>query len=401
MSASFITGKPGGGKSMLATRLIIKELLNGVRHIITNVPLEVENTVNYIRARYGREIDPARIEIITDREAGVFCLRRAGGHVVPMPASGTNGEIDYSVCTNSEGHACSNAKLESVLYVIDEAHNLFGARDWAKTGKFVMWYLSQHRHFGDDVLFVTQHWKNVDSAFRRVAQQFTTTVNLAKRKAFGFRLPDVFLVRTFDSEPTPYATEVWSETHRLDVEGLCSCYRTVAVKNATAIADTQQKKEGWHWGWGIAAVVVLLCSVFLIPIGMGKGAGWIMNKGTAAATQFTNGLPATVHGTNAAPVVTNNVPVPVPAPAAVPMLPPRPVPAMNGQQVLATPTGKLVVGPPIGQETPVRVKFYIKREGGTFLGLDNGDTFMLGDGRLVIVGQLAILDGNRVFRLPQ
>jgi hypothetical protein len=247
MSVSFIVGKPGGGSSMLATRVILNELAATDRYVVTNVPLRPKRVIEYLRARYGAAVNPARIRILNDEETKTFFLHRAGGHVAAMPPDGTNGVVDYSKCVGPDDVARDNGELLPVFYVIDETH----------------------RHFGDKVVFVTQSWKNVDSAFRRLAQEFTTCVNLSKRRAFGFRLPPVFMLRTFDQEPTPYATEVSTETQRLDVDGLASCYDTAAgVGITTGLADTRDKPTGLHWGFGIACVVVGLCLLGLPAISL-------------------------------------------------------------------------------------------------------------------------------------
>lgn len=47
------------------------------------------------------------------------------------------------------------------------------------------------------------------------------------------------------------------------------------------------------------------------------------------------------------------------------------------------------------------MKILIRRENFAMLGLDNGDVLTVGDGRLVIVGRLAVVDGNRAYRLPE
>lgn len=409
MSVTFFTGKPGGGKSLLACRVIIKELVETDRHVVTNVPLKVVRLVEYVRVKYGREIDPERITILDDEQTKVFFLHRAGRHVAPMPVTGTDGEIDYSACKGPDGVDRDNSKLLPVLYVVDEAHNKFGARDWAKTGRAAMWYLSQHRHFGDDVIFVTQHWKNVDSGFRRLAQEFTTSVNLSKRRAFGFKLPSVFMLRTFDSEPTAYATEVWTETHRLDVDGLCSCYSTVAVKSAAGLADTAQGKKGWPWQVGVALVILGLGAVFLIPLFLGKGMNWMLLKGSTGLSSVTNTV-QTVGGKTNAPAGGTNSAKLTPATDIPKFLraepPPAPLPQLgtlnNGAVVLnQNDSGKLAVGSLLKGEAIPRVRFFARSATACVLGLENGDVLRLGDGRLEIYGDLAIVDGQRVYRLPR
>src|SRR5882724_6032919 len=51
MSIHFVTGKPGGGKGLVAMEEIVKELVNGERPIITNLPVQVEPWIRCIRKR--------------------------------------------------------------------------------------------------------------------------------------------------------------------------------------------------------------------------------------------------------------------------------------------------------------------------------------------------------------
>lgn len=400
MSVSFIVGKPGGGKSMLAARIVIKELVTTDRYVVTNVPLKVKRVIEYCLAKYGAHINPARIRILTEDETKQFFLHRAGDHKAKMPADGTNGVVDYTQLTAPDGEKRDNCDLLPVLYVVDEAHLHFGARDWAKTGKAAMWYLSQHRHFGDNVVFVTQSWKNVDSAFRRLAQDFTVCVNLSKRKAFGFKLPSLFMLRTYDQEPTPYATEVSTETHRLDVDGLASCYDTAAgVGITTGLADTRDKPKGLPWQLGFALFLLLLASILAVPYLMAEGSKKVLGIDAPA----TNSLPKLVV-TNSPALATNNPAPPVAVPVSR-LVPPPPTMRQvqpGGPVVVAdTPGARLVALPQIEAEKPVKVRFFIRRGDQVMLGLDNGDVFTVGDGRLQIAGKLAILDGNRAYRLPE
>lgn len=59
--------------------------------------------------------------------------------------------------------------MEDVDILADEAQNSAGARDWEAMPKKVRNWLSQHRHFGNNLLFFTQHYKFVDVYIRRLA----------------------------------------------------------------------------------------------------------------------------------------------------------------------------------------------------------------------------------------
>jgi len=53
----------------------------------------------------------------------------------------------------------------------DEAQNTTGARDWESMPKHVRAWLSEHRHYGLNIVFFTQHYKFVDVYFRRLATE--------------------------------------------------------------------------------------------------------------------------------------------------------------------------------------------------------------------------------------
>ena len=52
MSIHFVSGKPGGGKTLYGLKLIVEELVLGKREIFTNVPLNLPELNAYVQARY-------------------------------------------------------------------------------------------------------------------------------------------------------------------------------------------------------------------------------------------------------------------------------------------------------------------------------------------------------------
>jgi len=409
MAIRFITGVPGAGKSMTAVQTLLKELRTGKREIVTNLALYPGVIWSYLKARFGVEVDIARITILGEDEIKAFYLHRGRGWKAPNPREkkeGGDGRIDYSAC--ARGDELRDAKsLPNVLYMIEEAHVHFGSRQWADTAQSALFYLSQHRHLGDEVFFITQHVEQVDKALRRLTQEFWRMTNYGSKFPFGVKLPDVFVLDVFTMPPSLLARSIDTTTIRLDVDGLCGCYDTAAgVGMAGGLADTVNKRKGVPWQMAIAAVFVCMAILGALPFVFGKQAA------KAVIPDVLQGKP-TVTGTNKlANVGSTNAPaLPSAAPLTPPALRPAPTPAMhtpiarmsNGAAVMATnATGALVVGPAIELEKPVRVKFFVQKESGSVvLGLDNGEIFTVGDGRLQIVGQLAILDGSRAYRLPR
>jgi len=158
----------------------------------------------------------------------------------------------------------TRVKDSGVLYVLDEVHIAFNSRAWAETGAEVLYYLSQHRKLGDDVVCITQSVGNVDKQFRSVAQDFTYIKNLSKQRAGLFRLPAIFTRNTYAHPATDTSKPMETGTFKLDVSGLASVYDTargVGI-HGRAGADTNARKKGVHWLVALVGFPLLVWAVF-------------------------------------------------------------------------------------------------------------------------------------------
>lgn len=394
MAVRFLTGKPGDGKSMTAVQALQRELITGKRQIVTNLPLFVGRTWSFLKSRFGADIDVDRITILTEDDTREFYLHRGRGYRAAAPTKDSDGRIDYAQCLHADGTTKNANDLPPVLYIIDEAHLHFGSRQWQDTAKAALFYLSQHRKRGDEVFFVTQHVKQVDSALRRLAAEFWRVTNYGARFPFGVKLPDVFVVDVFTAEPSLLSSPIDTRSMRLDVEGLASCYDTAAgVGMVGNMADKVKTRKGIPWQVALVCLVVLLACGFLLPIGVGKA----FAKSLPRQSGQTNSLALLSTVTNSPPlVVATNA---LPAPRVEPPFIPRVIP--GGMIMAETPTSKLVVRPGGEPEKLPKVRMILRKANSVTLELDNGDRFTLGDGRIEIVGKLAILDGNKAYRLPE
>jgi hypothetical protein len=297
VSIHFISGKPGGGKSLYATKLVFEELRFGNRQIVTNLALKPGELNAYYHRHYGdpsssnrlrvpcflrwlawtipdwlafkvfpvsleemehRTKQPqaddicSRITLISDDDLPTFFTKRPGIKIDSI----TNEDWrmgkrpDYSV-----------VKDHGVFFVLDEVHIAFNSRAWASTGAEVLYYLSQHRKLGDDVICITQSVANVDKQFRSVAQDFTYIRNLGKESFGHFRLPMRFIRKTYAQPPSGDNSEPMEMgSFALDVNGLASCYDTakgVGI-HGRAGADTKHRKKGIHWLWFVIGLPALL-----------------------------------------------------------------------------------------------------------------------------------------------
>jgi len=84
---SFITGKPGDGKTLFAVRQLLEDLIRSEVYIVTNIPLAMSRVNEYVtKRRTDRQpqfnLDD-RIKVIPDAEVYEFYRHRSGGLVLP------------------------------------------------------------------------------------------------------------------------------------------------------------------------------------------------------------------------------------------------------------------------------------------------------------------------------
>lgn len=318
MSIHFISGKPGGGKSLFALRMVVRELVDTQRNVVTNLPIVWGELNAYLQAKYpDKSIDLfARLRLLKEDEVPSF-YRFRGAKPVP-------GYPDLTLPSGEAGTDYTAAfDHPSCLYVIDELHMYFNSRAWRETGKEVLAYLSQHRKLGDDVICVTQSIGNVDKQFRSVAQDFTYLRNHRKEKLGIFRSFPFFTFSTYMQPATGHNDQAAETgTFRLDVSGLCRCYNTAAgVGIVGKAADSGERSKGLSLAWVVVLFVAIALVLFYGP-----------NLAISAIVGGASPKPSTVQTSASPPVKGSVAPLvfhPVPAPSAVPSSSPGAIPATS------------------------------------------------------------------------
>jgi hypothetical protein len=260
MSIFYICGKPGGGKSYFAVHQICEELKSGKgRHIVTNVALNLPELAEWCHNNIKEEVNLAeRIRILDDEETGEFWLyephhkfegRRSlkfGRRVMEVP--------DFT-----------GRGLPGCLYVIDEVHNYFGARDWQATGSDCTYFLSQHRKMLCDVILITQHPDQTDKALRRLAQEYMVVRNLSREPVFGFRIANFFrFTRMLNSPSSPNPAPFDSGFLKLKAEEYGKLYDTMAGVGIAGRVSPSNEQRGIHWYWlGVPLVLVVIFFVWI------------------------------------------------------------------------------------------------------------------------------------------
>ena len=233
-----ITGVPGEGKSLYATHLLVEELIDSNRHVVTNLPLNLEKLNLEFLKRYDVDCISDRITIVDDSQlTEIFTLEGL------YPTEGR-------------------------FFVLDEAQIPFNSRNWAKTGEGVLFYLSQHRKLGDDVICITQSAGNLDKQFRSVAQSFVRCRNHSTKRAGVFRGRKRFNANYFETElmkgevsySNPYVID-W----RADLYDTAS---GTGIKGTNA--DKNKKLKGISIWWGVLLAVLVVAASGAIPFLLGK-----------------------------------------------------------------------------------------------------------------------------------
>lgn len=315
----FILGKPGGGKSMFSTKMLVDELLNSHRPIVTNLAVNLVLLQEYVFSLGRFDIHVRdRVRLLEHEEVYRFYLIRGHGLELPAPTA-ADGLIDWKPSQENEESA------GGVFYVIDEAHNYFPTKAKIEEDSPMFKWASQHRKLKDYCYFVTQSVENIHVKVRRLGQLYNYIRNLRKETFRGFRRGDGFQRLGFLSIPTGRREEdcaIVNEKFALDVKGLASCYHTaggVGVSGA-GVADGGFKKKGFHmrWLYGIAGAAVFgIIGLFLVlPLLGSKAGGAVVEHAVGGSKKEA------ATSSPALPVLGVPQPVPVaysPAPAVAPL----------------------------------------------------------------------------------
>jgi hypothetical protein len=178
--------------------------------------------------------------------------------------------------------ACTRSRR--ILYLIDEAGQIFGSREWANTGAGVLFYAAQHRKLGDDTWLCSQSYKDIDVALMRKCQTFIHCVNRGKLKVWILRQPDVFEQRFYDHVPTglpgdrPMNVETLKkDPQMLDLWQTFDTTAGVGMRSGGGLGDMGRKPKGVPWRFFIIGVCLFPVVSFLFL-------NWAMHRGLKAFT---------------------------------------------------------------------------------------------------------------------
>jgi len=335
MSVCLYLGLPGDGKSMAGMRRIVDWLTTTEGYVMTNLPVEMGELSSYLYTlgfhRQSAEVS-RRVTILAEKEVRKFWLYRPYcWRLVDLQdhewslnrypslqklyrwREGYEGERqqvaemaeeqvkEQTRLANMEQGDMGELKL-SCLYVIDECQNFWPARSYQNTPKGLLFYLSQHRHVGDECVFITQKEAQVEKTIRNLVLEFWVYRNLGQRRRLGFKLPGMFGYACYDQPPSSQGAQfIGCGTFKMDTKGLAACYRTadgVGVGGSTMKADVGRKRSGLAWQWALVVFGLILLGVYFAPRAInGLVKKWLlpaMDYGAAAVVANVTNTPVAI-----------------------------------------------------------------------------------------------------------
>jgi len=255
----FVCGGIGHGKSLFEVIEGATELEKSYRYIVTNMELCLDEWAEYAHKYIKEPVEiRKRVRQITPAQARQCCLY--------LPERDLK-DLSEVAARQGTDPGC--------LYIIDEVHLLFSARQWQSAGADVEKYMSQLRKLNDDLRLITQHPGKVDKNFRRNATEWLYVRSLARaRLLFGVSIPGKFRWTVYSEEPQRSDKAEASGWFSVKDRGYGKLYNTMAGVGFSGInAVPEAQRKGGHWvRWIVAGVACVLVAVAL-PHVLGKGIG--------------------------------------------------------------------------------------------------------------------------------
>jgi len=309
---SFITGKPGDGKSLYATRQILEDLIKTEVFVVTNIPLVLGRVQEYVSAKRPADAPPflidERVKVLPDAEIYEFYRHRSGGLVLnwsPDKEAGDDGtkrlarpEFVAKMKTEFTRIKASPDYQRPVHFYIDEAHNFFSSREWATNGRGLLYYASQHRHLWDNIFLITQVMENVEKQLRSLVSETHQVRNQLRRRIGPVRMRPVFKVNSYYGVPAGNIKPFDVRTFELDPARVAACYQTVGALGVHSTPENQKNKAPLPW-WllpvgGVLGVLVIGGLIVALPYLGGKAGTAVVGGALGGAAKA--GGPVSIPG---------------------------------------------------------------------------------------------------------
>lgn len=311
---SFVTGKPGDGKSLYAMRVLVRSLVSSDACVVTNIPVKLPELRAYVVARRPDFDLDERLRVLDDDDVREFFRFRSGGLILDeSPDSSGDGkrmERDaFRAWMKAQFLRMGEREQfqRPVHYYIDEVHDFFSARDWATNGRATLFYASKHRHLRDEVVLITQVIDNVEKQLRTLVSETYVVRNFIRRNVGVVKMRPIFRVKQYYGVPSQGSVPFQTRDYPLDAAGLAACYRTVGALGVHKEPEEIRNKgvlPWWSlWLGGFGGVALLMLAIFFAPRVMAGGLVRLFRRPVPARGAAAASVPRV-----SSPVVAGSVP---------------------------------------------------------------------------------------------
>lgn len=236
-----ISGKTGGGKSYEAVvRHIIPTITEHKRKVVTNLPLNVDHFCS-VYGEYCREL----IQVVD----GEF--HNYGGQ---RPFSKKEHYLQFEDWKNENGNR--------VYFFIDECHLALPS---GGCDKEVKQFFDMHRHYGFDIMLITQNFRKVDRDIRDLIANHYRAI---KKSMMG--QDDKYILKVHDGSSATNSTVV--ATHEREYEKKYFKFYQSHTKSDQSIKEAAPSDvKKWYDNWFIkGSFVFFIFAFFLLYLGFKK-----------------------------------------------------------------------------------------------------------------------------------
>jgi len=230
-----ISGKPGAGKSYEA---VVSHLLPIVtkdkRKVVTNLPINIDRFCS-IYGDYCREL----IEVVDGQ------FHNYGGE---RPFSKKDHFLQYEDWVNEKG--------QKVYFFIDECHLAMPTQG---TEKELTEFFSMHRHYGFDIMLITQNFRKVN---RDIKDMIVNHYRAVKKSMMG--QDNKYILKVHDGASSSNASVV--ATHEREYQKKYFAFYQSHTKSESSVDEaTSNDIALWYKHWSIKlSVVFFLFAAFLL-----------------------------------------------------------------------------------------------------------------------------------------
>lgn len=248
---AIISGLPGSGKTLSALKRFIIPAIREGRQIYTNIEgIDLLGLSLYTEYPYEKaQKNLIAYEMQTEKD---------------MERNEPLEPFKFSTKRMCEGIALNS------LVVVDEAQVFWNNRDFAsEENKKLLPFLQKHRHYGIDIVFLTQNIDQLDIGIRRLAQIHYRLRRLSNSGLDKVVKVDIYPDAMGSEQFKPMATNVWTIDRR--IFKFYNSYQGNAAEAKKPIGNVIFKNPRIIF----ALVVIVLCSVYAFRTFSEKGAGGI------------------------------------------------------------------------------------------------------------------------------